>query len=604
MNGKDLEWACTAEKVHIVFHGCGGMHNICHFFVLYCSLETLAAKHQTQPAPRATVAQVTHLSNSPSSMRRSTEHQAPEQDRHVFASTDHGSSRRELETPQGVCMAFQRFYSNRLSLSAGLLLNNGGHTHYIIESKVQWKPFWLAAKQYPQNNWLGGNFPHTMSYAHGPHWKPERRWQWGMQAWCCWRRLAWWCSKYIKAQTHWSIWLWLWSFFSFVHRGIEKLGRTLLVNRTITRNRPVDFVTASFTTREFCLMIDCNWSWNLQLQNPLACFSWWHQLPPVSQLGIEHRSWGGLFDCLGRTAQKSVRKSWSNVPPNCLLVLNFYTKLNRKWFDKSRVEKVGIGVTFQAPLFAWQRAELEMPYKYLITSWHVTWRSLYFGMLVLIGWQLDIHPHSIFAAFKRRVETFISRLKAACRILRFQVPLYLHVISRFQPRVVSGHRSASLPRRFAARERLAGIRFLLGEEPIRLFPPPFPPPSKFPSFFSIPARIAAAIQDNLRYLHTHLKTGHILPTLLQEGVINLVEYRGLLAICGARGDPDGTKELVSYLFAKSYGQIRNFLKFCELPNEELQPRFGQFLTEGGDAHETMPIQGKRVRPPLYRPHKP
>ena len=50
--------------------------------------------------------------------------------------------------------------------------------------------------------------------------------------------------------------------------------------------------------------------------------------------------------------------------------------------------------------------------------------------------------------------------------MRFQVPLYLHVISRFQPRVVSGHRSASLPRRFAAQERLAGIRFLLGEEPI------------------------------------------------------------------------------------------------------------------------------------------
>ena len=52
--------------------------------------------------------------------------------------------------------------------------------------------------------------------------------------------------------------------------------------------------------------------------------------------------------------------------------------------------------------------------------------------------------------------------------MRFQVPLYLHVISRFQPRVVSGHRSASLPRRFAAQERLAGIRFLLGEEPIHI----------------------------------------------------------------------------------------------------------------------------------------
>ena len=39
------------------------------------------------------------------------------------------------------------------------------------------------------------------------------------------------------------------------------------------------------------------------------------------------------------------------------------------------------------------------------------------------------------------------------------------------PRVVIGHRSASLPRRFAAQERLAGIRFLLGEEPILLQSP-------------------------------------------------------------------------------------------------------------------------------------
>ena len=46
---------------------------------------------------------------------------------------------------------------------------NGGRAHYIIESKVQWKPFWLANQQYPQNDWLGGNFPYTMTYAHGPH---------------------------------------------------------------------------------------------------------------------------------------------------------------------------------------------------------------------------------------------------------------------------------------------------------------------------------------------------------------------------------------------------------------------------------------------------
>ena len=29
-----------------------------------------------------------------------------------------------------------------------------------------------------------------------------------------------------------------------------------------------------FFWSEFSLMIDCNWSWNLQLQNPLVCFSW------------------------------------------------------------------------------------------------------------------------------------------------------------------------------------------------------------------------------------------------------------------------------------------------------------------------------------------
>ena len=52
---------------------------------------------------------------------------------------------------------------------------NGGRAHYIIESKVQWKPFWLATQQYPQNDWLGGKFPYTMTYAHGPHCTEQRR---------------------------------------------------------------------------------------------------------------------------------------------------------------------------------------------------------------------------------------------------------------------------------------------------------------------------------------------------------------------------------------------------------------------------------------------
>ena len=32
---------------------------------------------------------------------------------------------------------------------------NGGRAHYIIESKVQWKPFCRATQQYPQDDWLG-----------------------------------------------------------------------------------------------------------------------------------------------------------------------------------------------------------------------------------------------------------------------------------------------------------------------------------------------------------------------------------------------------------------------------------------------------------------
>ena len=48
------------------------------------------------------------------------------------------------------------------------ILFKGGRAHYIIESKVQWKPFWLATQQYPQNDWLGGNFLYTMAYTHGP----------------------------------------------------------------------------------------------------------------------------------------------------------------------------------------------------------------------------------------------------------------------------------------------------------------------------------------------------------------------------------------------------------------------------------------------------
>ena len=41
---------------------------------------------------------------------------------------------------------------------------NGGRAHHdVIESKVQWKPFWLVTQLYPHNDKLGGIFPYTMT---------------------------------------------------------------------------------------------------------------------------------------------------------------------------------------------------------------------------------------------------------------------------------------------------------------------------------------------------------------------------------------------------------------------------------------------------------
>ena len=57
----------------------------------------------------------------------------------------------------------------KMSKKRHLASSNGGRAHYIIESNIQWKPLWLATQQYPQNDWLGGNFLYTMTYAHGPH---------------------------------------------------------------------------------------------------------------------------------------------------------------------------------------------------------------------------------------------------------------------------------------------------------------------------------------------------------------------------------------------------------------------------------------------------
>ena len=32
---------------------------------------------------------------------------------------------------------------------------NESRAHYVMVSKIQWKPFWLATQLYPQNDWTG-----------------------------------------------------------------------------------------------------------------------------------------------------------------------------------------------------------------------------------------------------------------------------------------------------------------------------------------------------------------------------------------------------------------------------------------------------------------
>ena len=38
-----------------------------------------------------------------------------------------------------------------------------------LNPKFNGSHFGLPPQQYPQNDWLGGKFPYTMTYAHGPH---------------------------------------------------------------------------------------------------------------------------------------------------------------------------------------------------------------------------------------------------------------------------------------------------------------------------------------------------------------------------------------------------------------------------------------------------
>ena len=49
-----------------------------------------------------------------------------------------------------------------------LLWATGLSAHYVMVSKIQWKPFWLATQLYPQNDWTGWNFVCTEKYLHRP----------------------------------------------------------------------------------------------------------------------------------------------------------------------------------------------------------------------------------------------------------------------------------------------------------------------------------------------------------------------------------------------------------------------------------------------------
>ena len=45
------------------------------------------------------------------------------------------------------------------SLVGTKLIFNGVRLHLVIVSAIQWKPFWLATQLYPQNDWIGWQFP-------------------------------------------------------------------------------------------------------------------------------------------------------------------------------------------------------------------------------------------------------------------------------------------------------------------------------------------------------------------------------------------------------------------------------------------------------------
>ena len=44
---------------------------------------------------------------------------------------------------------------HQLEVEGGGGIYNGACAYYVMVSKIQWKPFWLADQLYPQNDWTG-----------------------------------------------------------------------------------------------------------------------------------------------------------------------------------------------------------------------------------------------------------------------------------------------------------------------------------------------------------------------------------------------------------------------------------------------------------------
>ena len=94
----------------------------------------------------------------------------------IFSICRFGSQNKLCELGWTSLSVFALLHSNKMdenvswTRGGGAVLSNGGHAHYVIESKVQWEPFWLATQQYPQNDWTGWQWPYSPK---GKKWRPR-----------------------------------------------------------------------------------------------------------------------------------------------------------------------------------------------------------------------------------------------------------------------------------------------------------------------------------------------------------------------------------------------------------------------------------------------